>query len=133
MINTTQCQHCGGAIEFELDGWQPGAVGDCPHCNVETELRRMEIYAAPKSVPQNRSQLPKQTEPPPARWQPLGISAELVLFLVGFLLIGFAGADALLGFAGLPLLGNLIIGCTGAVWLGLSSVVAALRNIAEKP
>jgi hypothetical protein len=38
MIAKCSCNHCGGHIEFEADGFQPGTRTECPHCKMETLL-----------------------------------------------------------------------------------------------
>ena len=47
MIVKCLCNHCGGHIEFEADGFQPGTHVDCPHCKMETLLA---LPVASKSV-----------------------------------------------------------------------------------
>ena len=31
-----ECRHCGGYIMFEVEGFQPGTVIECPHCGEKT-------------------------------------------------------------------------------------------------
>jgi hypothetical protein len=38
MFAKCSCQHCGGGIEFDVDGLQPDALVECPHCKLETVL-----------------------------------------------------------------------------------------------
>lgn len=133
MITTCQCEHCGGAVEFELDQWQEGAIGDCPHCKAETRLRRIEIYAPPAGVAKNRKEMMEKLDRPAPRWRPCGIGGETVLFLGGFILIGAAAFDVVVRLVGLSETSIILIGCTGILLVGLGQLAATLRNIAEKP
>lgn len=38
MIAKSTCQNCGGHVEFDDDGFEPGTKVVCPHCSVETAL-----------------------------------------------------------------------------------------------
>jgi hypothetical protein len=54
-IATCQCQHCGGALDFETENFvvescngprEFGQSVQCPHCGVETKLYR-QIFRVP--------------------------------------------------------------------------------------
>lgn len=132
MISTCQCDHCGAAVEFELDQWQEGAIGDCPHCGQETRLRRVDLYEPPKAVAKNRAELQAKLRSGTPKWQPVGNGGEVVLFLVGFFMIA-TGAFAFLGLFPLSELAAVLLGCTGFILVGLSLLLGAVRNLAEKP
>lgn len=38
MIAKCSCQHCGGGIEFDADGFQADTRIECPHCKLDTIL-----------------------------------------------------------------------------------------------
>jgi hypothetical protein len=129
MIGTSQCEHCGAAVDYELDGWHESAVGDCPHCKQETKLRRTEIYAPPKNVAKNRAEMLERLDREPPKWRPVGNGAEVIFYLIGFGLLALAAVagtmertDDAIG-----------AGLASIVPLGFATVLGHLRNIAEKP
>lgn len=129
MITTTQCEHCGAAVEFELDNWQEGAVGDCPHCKAETRLRRVDIYAVPPAVAKNRREALDKLDAPPLRWKPVSTMAEVIFFLLGFFV---TAAGAIIGIDG-KIDRALVFGLVGVLFFGWAILLGHLRNIAEKP
>ena len=132
MITTTQCEHCGGAVEFELDQWQEGAVGDCPHCHQVTQLRRNEIYTAPPVMARNRSEAGRQ---PPAlpRWKPGGNTGEIFVCMGGVVLLVLGGGVFGTASNAINEVAAVVIGCTGCLMIGMAVLIAAVRNLAEKP
>jgi hypothetical protein len=132
MITTTQCEHCGGAIEFELDSWQEGAFGDCPHCKQETRLRRVEIYEAPKGVAKNRKQMLQELDRKPPAWRPVGAGPEILFFLIGTLLVCGGVALMLLSDNAINEVACVIISATGVLCWGINAILGHLRNISEK-
>lgn len=133
MITTCQCEHCSGAVEFELDQWQEGAIGDCPHCNQETRLRRIDVNVPPMPPVKNvvYEDRIKATAWKPQRtdWKPINSSAEAIFYVFGFFGVLAAALCALGG----NTTGAVGIGFGAMILWGFASVLAHLRNIAEKP
>ncbi len=137
MIATCQCQHCGAAIEFAAELFQPGAVGHCRECGQESAL-----YIASEFHPTRTKPKPEANQFPPAHVNRVEDRLETVAILyfggsilggvvaLAGALIQFEASHLELGFAAV-ITGVVIIGqgvIFRAVIDGLAEIIRLLRK-----